>query len=269
MQFIGQKENMEMINKWTSLPNFLIIQGDQHMGKRYLTIWLAEKFNLSYRELNKSVGSIRDTIAKLRSNDNILYHLDNFESASLAAKNALLKVTEEPIKGNYFVITGGPQIKTLESRARRIIMSPYTREELSIFLDKYYPDKQLQNRLIIAGINSPAKILYYKDYEALEPLVNYAHDIFTKITYITPESILKLLPRFENRYDNKIDATMLFLTMLINIIEYNIKEKGYHSYMNILKILLKGKKELSVQPTLKRKMLLFDIFYNIYKSREM
>ena len=87
MQFIGQKENMEMINKWTSLPNFLIIQGDQHMGKRYLTIWLAEKFNLSYRELNKSVASIRDTIAKLRSNDNILYHLDNFESASLAAKN--------------------------------------------------------------------------------------------------------------------------------------------------------------------------------------
>ena len=264
MQFIGQKENLELINKWKTLPNFIIIQGDAHTGKRYLTLYISEKFNLTYKELNKSVATIRDTIKNLDRDANILYHLNDFESASLQAKNALLKVTEEPVPGNYFIITGGPQIKTLESRARRIIMSPYSKDELSFFFDKIYPDKSLQDKFIKAGINTPAKITYYKQYEHLEALVNYAHDIVTKITYITPESILKMLPRFENRYDDSIDAVLLFLTMLINIIEFNIKEKGYYSYLNILNILLQGKKSLVSQPTLKRKMVLFDIFYQIY-----
>ena len=48
MYIIGQHENLESINKWKDLPNFLIIQGDRHMGKSYLTLYLCEKFKLHY-----------------------------------------------------------------------------------------------------------------------------------------------------------------------------------------------------------------------------
>ena len=54
--------------------------------------------------------------------------------------------------------------------------------------------------------------------------------------------------------------------MLINILENKVKNKRYYSYSRILTILLNGKKELIRQPTLKRKMLLYKIFYEIYQT---
>ena len=54
--------------------------------------------------------------------------------------------------------------------------------------------------------------------------------------------------------------------MLINILENKVKNKRYYSYSRILTILLNGKKELIRQPTLKRKMLLYKIFYEIYQA---
>lgn len=262
MQIIGQKENLEIINSWNKPPNFIIIQGDEHTGKKYLTVYICKRFNLRYVSINKSVSAIRRMVDGMAPNTNMLYHLEDFHTASINAKNALLKVTEEPLEGNYIVITGKSQIKTLESRARKIIMAPYSKEELSEYMSLYYPDISTQEILIDVGINSPAKVAYYKQYDQLEKLAKYAIEISKIITYISPESIINILSRFENRYDN-IDPVLLFLNMLINVLENNIKEKGYFSYFSILNILIQGKTSLINQPTLKRKLLLYDIFYKI------
>ena len=267
MQLIGQTKNLEIINTWKDMPSFLIIQGDSHMGKTFLTLYLCKKFKLYYREIKPTVKEVRSLISIMEPNSNTVYHFKNFETASAEAKNALLKITEEPIQGNYIVITGGPQIKTLESRARRIVMSPYSESEMVNFMEEYYPDMEIRKKLFHAGINSPAKVLYYKKYDKIEPLVNYAHDLSEKITYITPEMIIELLRRFENRYD-EIDAVLLFLNMLIYILEYKIKYKRYYAYTNIIRILMNGKKTIIRQPTVKRKMVLYKIFYEVYISRK-
>lgn len=265
MQLIGQEDNLKIINGWKTLPNFVIIQGDPHTGKTYLTLQICRIFKLHYVEVGNSVKEVRNLIDVMKPDSNTLYHFKNFESASLEAKNALLKVTEEPILGNYIIITGGPQIKTLQSRARKILMSPYSEEDMHLYMKSIYPDEELQSKLINAGINTPAKVYYYKQYEHIEPLLNFTYDVFEKITYISPEYIISMLSRFEDRYDEGIDACMLFLTMLINLIENSIKIKRYYSYNDILNILLQGKKTLSKETTLRRKMMLFKIFYKISK----
>ncbi len=142
MYIIGQEKNLEIIDSWNKLPNFIIIQGDEHVGKSYLTLYLCEKFDLFYKELDISVKSVRSLISTMIPNSNTLYHLKNFDRASLQAKNALLKITEEPVEGNYIVITGGPQIKTLESRARKLVMQSYTYEQLKDYIVKSIPDVQ-------------------------------------------------------------------------------------------------------------------------------
>lgn len=263
MYIIGQHENLELINKWKDLPNFLIIQGDRHMGKSYLTLYLCEKFKLHYVKMNNSVNCVRDLINNMKPNTNILYHFKDFQEASLQAKNALLKITEEPIPGNYIVITGGPQIKTLQSRARLIIMNPYSQDELFDYMQPYFPEDDLKNKLILAGINSPAKINYFKDYPNLNGLVNFTFEIVNKITYLKIEDILEIMARFENRYE-EIDAVALFLEFLINVIKYKIENQKFYSYNTILKIIIKGKQSLEREYTLKRKMLLYKIFYEIY-----
>lgn len=263
MQLIGQKNNLELIEKWNSLPNFIIIQGDEHTGKSYFTLYLCNKFGLRYNKVKNGVNNVRSVIDLMGRDSKMLFHFDNFDSASIQAKNALLKITEEPVPGNYIVITGGPQIKTLESRARKIVMEPYILDEVSDFMDMHFKTAQ-KNLLFDAGINTPAKIQYYKKYEHINDLLNYAYDIFNCITYIDDSHIIPMLSMFEDRYDNdSIDACLLFLNMLINIIETNIKFKKYFSYHEILHILLDAKKSLVREPTLKRKMLLFKTFNKI------
>ena len=263
MYIVGQEKNLEIIEKWDSMPPFVIIQGDEHMGKTYLTTYLCKKFKLYYRELDNSVSTVRKLVSQMKPNGRTVYHFKNFHTASLEAKNALLKVTEEPVQGNYIVITGGPQLKTLESRARRILMAPYSESEMYTYMNAYFPEKTIQEALITCGINTPAKVEYYKEYEKLESLVAFTKQMVDKLTGMTPDIILMTMPRFENKYDG-IDAYLLFLTMMINIIEARIKVHPSYSYDKILLVLLEGKKALIRQPTLKRKMLFVKMFYEIH-----
>ena len=265
MQFIGQRNNIEIINNWKTMPPFIIIQGDAHMGKTYLTLYLCKKFGCYYYKASNKMNDIRNLLDMMTPNSNMLFHFKDFHNASINAKNNLLKITEEPVKGNYIVITGGPQLKTLESRARKLIVNPYDFSEIDSYMSFYYDDELFRKSLYECGINSPAKVEYYQKYEKLEKISIYAHNIAEKITYINPNDILDIMTHFENKYDNsKIDACLLFLSMLINIIDLKIKDKYYYSFKNQLNCLIEGKRSLERQPTLKRKMLLYNIFYSIY-----
>lgn len=135
MFIIGQKNNLDIIDRWKTLPQFLIIQGDRHTGRTYLILYLCKKFKLTYHLMSNSVSDVRELLSKMKPNSNMIYHFKNFEEASNEAKNALLKITEEPIPGNYIIITGGPQIKTLESRAKRILMEPYTQQDMEHYIN--------------------------------------------------------------------------------------------------------------------------------------
>lgn len=73
-----------------------------------------------------------------------------------------------------------------------------------------------------------------------------------------------MLRRFETRYNEGIDPCLLFLSMLINIIETDLKQKQFYSYYNILDTLMTAKQSLEREPTLNRKFLLYKTFYNIY-----
>lgn len=263
MQLIGQKSNLGIINKWNNLPPFIIITGDEHTGKTHLTLYLCQKFGLHYKLMKNGINDVRKLIDVMKPGSNTVYHFKNFHTSSIRAKNALLKITEEPVLGNYIVITGSSQLKTLESRGRKIVMEPYSQEEVCEYMSPYYNNTELQNKLYMAGFNTPAKVETYKQYEHIEPLLNYTYDIFGKITYLTVDDIIVMLHSFESKYEG-VDACLLFLTMLINIIESNIKTKHFYSYYDILNILIQSRKSLVREPTLNRKFLLYRTFYNIY-----
>lgn len=265
MQLIGQNENLDIINKWKTLPQFIIISGDEHTGKTHLITYLCSKFNLHYIKMKNGVGDVRKLIDIMEPNSETVYHFKNFDQASIQAKNALLKITEEPIPGNYIIITGSSQLKTLESRARRIHMNPYSKEEVIKFMANYFVSDNLMNQLYCCGVNTPAKVIQYKDYENLQALADFTFEVFQKITYISIDDIIVLLGKFDSRYEGT-DACLLFITMLINLIEYNLKQKRLYSYYNILEILIEGKRSLVKEPTLNRKFLLYRMFYNIYLS---
>ena len=267
MQIIGQNNNKELIEKWQTLPQFIIVLGDEHTGKTCLVQQLCKKFGLYYKKMNNGVNDVRNLINVMTENSNTVYHFKNFHTATLRAKNALLKITEEPIAGNYIIITGSSQLKTLESRARTIIMEPYSKDDVCSYMKKYYNNDSLIERLYNAGFTTPAIAYSYREYERIEPLLNFAQDIFNKLTYLKPDDIIHLTLRFQNRYEG-IDSCLLFLNLLSGIIEYNIKTTQVYDYYNILNIIMEEKTTLLRENTLNRRFLMYRIFYRIYLLRE-
>ena len=221
MQIIGQVSNLEIINKWDKLPNFIIIQGDIHTGKTYLVDYICEKFKVDCVKMDNSIKDVRNLVNMMSEGANVVYYFKNFDKASIQAKNALLKVTEETPMGNTIIITGNKQIPTLESRARKLVMSAYTKEDMLMFISKYYLEKRAFD-YYKAGFNTPSKVLLYKEYDGINDLLNYTYDIFDNLPVLSIDIIVYMLSRFDSRYD-KLDVVILFLDMLINIINYKSK----------------------------------------------
>lgn len=152
MQLIGQESNLDIISKWQTLPQFIIITGDKHTGKTHLTLYLCQQYNLQYVLMKNGINDIRKLLDVMKPNSNTLYHFKNFDSASIRAKNSLLKITEEPLPGNYIVITGGSQLKTLESRGRKLIMAPYSKDLMISYLQKYFLRRRIMYQIIYSWI---------------------------------------------------------------------------------------------------------------------
>jgi len=141
MPIIGQKtllEDFEHRVKNNHIARFIILVGTPKSGKTFISSLLANKIVenlLSISYIDKSVDSIRnmlDTAYKVA--DDVVYIIDNADSMSQAAKNALLKVTEEPPRRAYIImvvenIKNIPE--TLVSRGTVFIINPYSKEELN------------------------------------------------------------------------------------------------------------------------------------------
>ena len=80
--------------------------------------------------------------------------------------------------------------------------------------------------------------------------------------------ILYAIRDFESRYKNdEVDVAILFLSMLIHIIEYNIINKQYYHYYEILNILIPAKESLERDYTLNRKFVIYRVIYNLSQIR--
>ena len=263
MQIVGQNHNLDIINRWDRLPNFIIIQGERHSGKTYLVKYLCEKFNKYYVEMHNGINDVRNLVNQMTKNSGAIYHFKNFDKASIQAKNALLKITEETPEGNVIVITGNTQLNTLESRAIKIIMEAYSENEMVEYLSNYFLP-QVCHKLYVAGINTPAKCMCYKKYEGLEALSDYATNTYERLSYMSTDDIIVMLEKFSSKYD-ELDICLLYIQMLINIINYytiNNLNLNY-SYQNVLNLLFECKDKLEHNNTLNRKLLLYNTFYQI------
>ena len=70
-------------------------------------------------------------------------------------------------------------------------------------------------------------------------------------------------------HDKVSQHIILFIVMLINVLENKIKTSGYYSYEKYIPILVEGKNALLRTPSLKRKMLVFNMFYKIYQTNKV
>ena len=138
---IGQKHNREIIDTWfekNTFPNFILIIGEKGSGKKTLRNYILSKMDIQIVNVtDNSISSIRDAIdLAINLNTEAIITFTDIDSMTVGAKNAMLKITEEPPKGIKFILTAESEFNipsTLISRSVVLKMQPYTLDELKNF----------------------------------------------------------------------------------------------------------------------------------------
>ena len=134
---IGQKNNINTLIQWRcnkSVPRFIIISGDIGSGRLTLAKVIIRMINAKGIIIGNSIAEVRETIENAYTiTESTCYIFRNADDMKNEAKNALLKVVEEPPNNAYFIMTvhnNDNMLGTIRSRGTVIKMEPYTREEL-------------------------------------------------------------------------------------------------------------------------------------------
>ena len=134
---IGQQNNIKTLIKWRcnkSVPRFIIIAGDEGSGRLTLAKVIIRMINAKGILMGNSISDVRDTIENAYTiTESTCYIFRDADDMKNEAKNALLKVVEEPPNNAYFIMTVhniDNMLGTIRSRGTVIKMEPYTPQEL-------------------------------------------------------------------------------------------------------------------------------------------
>ena len=134
---IGQTNNINTLIKWRcnkSVPRFIIIAGDEGSGRLTLAKIIMKTLHATGIINDCKIDDVRRTIEYAYSyTAPTVYIFRNTDDMSVGAKNALLKVVEEPPNNAYFIMTVhniDNMLGTIRSRGTVIKMEPYSMQEL-------------------------------------------------------------------------------------------------------------------------------------------
>lgn len=134
---IGQKNNINTLIQWRcnkSVPRFIIISGDIGSGRLTFAKIIMKMINAKGIIMGNSIAEVRETIENAYTiTEPTCYIFRNADDMKNEAKNALLKVVEEPPNNAYFIMTVqniDNMLGTIKSRGTVIKMEPYTIQDL-------------------------------------------------------------------------------------------------------------------------------------------
>ena len=132
---IGQLQLQEKINRIIdTYPKFSIFVGPKGSGKKTLAKEVCKRLNLPIINFGTGIEDVRTAIDLAYDRfDAYCYMFPDADGMSVTAKNGLLKVTEEPPKNAYFILTlqsMSNTLGTIESRGTIFNLDPYTTDEL-------------------------------------------------------------------------------------------------------------------------------------------
>lgn len=141
---IGQEKLKELCETWNEYPDYvpalLVLVGKRGSGKKTAVEYIRKtvKNDGMLRCENNSVETVRNVIFKsYELGGRIYYVFQDCDNMSTQAKNALLKVMEEPPKESRFILTvtnAANLLGTIRSRAFMYEMQPYSLQDMRAFV---------------------------------------------------------------------------------------------------------------------------------------
>ena len=211
---VGQENIKQMIETWRrsdSFPRFLIIAGPKGSGKKTLSDYITRQMKATKVDGENGADDVREAIAQsYKTAISVIYVFSDTDKMSVPAKNALLKVTEEPPRKATFIMTVedvNNTLATLRSRGTVINMEPYTVQDLKNFSDS---DK------ICNIATNPGEV---KELEKLniDEFIVFCEKVLDNIAVVTGVNAFKIANSFRFKEDQEGYDPVLFLNCVIYI----------------------------------------------------
>ena len=234
MNIIGQKKLIQKIDRLIetdNLPRYIIIQGPTGSGKHLIADYISKKLNALLVPSEISVDAVREVIdISYELTEPTVYLWADVQKMSLAAKNAVLKVTEEPPQEAYFIMTVDSTsniLNTLVSRGYVLDILPYTIDDLLEFANYKYPDmKDKTKNLIVDLSNNIGDVIKLADMdiERLNTIVDMLCNNIGKVNLANELKIPTFLKfKTDEKDDDKIDPVVFMKSVMIRFSEYMIE----------------------------------------------
>ena len=204
---VGQKKILAMIDKWidSGCPQFICISGMRGGGKRMLAQYIAKRLGKEFSEVGIGVDDVRGVIDSANKYGGF-YAFADADNMSVNAKNALLKITEEPPKDAHFVITvqdEGSLLDTIKSRAQVIRLEPYTTDELLEYRKSVWAE----------FATTPREIDLLEEYG--KDFIDYVNLVIDNIRDVEPANAFKSAGKLALKDEpDKYDLAIFFRTLV-------------------------------------------------------
>lgn len=195
-------------------PKFSIIVGPKGSGKRTIVKYICNKLQLPIVPFGTGIEEVRNIIGMSYEQVNpICYLCADADSMSIGAKNALLKITEEPPNNAYFILTlesMSNTLQTIESRGTVLTLDPYTNEELIEYrkLRKYKPDNDNVINDFCSNTGEVDELFRYD----VSKFYKFAETVAFQIAIPTTGNIFKVPKMLKTKESDKdcFDPVLLF-----------------------------------------------------------
>jgi hypothetical protein len=233
-------------------PRFTIIVGDSGSGRKTISEKLANSIRATLITIETDAESIKN-ITKLVTS----YHtptmvlIPDADNLSSVAKNVLLKVTEEPPKDIYFVMTLKDKSNTLEtllSRATVLYMNKYSKNELKEYINQkriVFDEEQIE--IVLKTCRTPGDINLIAGYD-IYYMWEYAKQVAENIGNVSIINAMNITKKLDVFIENGWNVS-IFFRMLENHWLFLLKEDKSNkmNYLNYILVLGKYKQMLKTK----------------------
>lgn len=259
--FVGQKPLITQISNEIEngvFPRFSIFVGQPGDEKNKFAQLIAHLLNAHYVLADCKVDSIRDIIIESYKCQTVtVYAINNVDDMSLQAKNALLKVTEEPPNKAYFVMTLDNidnTLPTIKSRGSVYHLIRYSRDELSNYAKSQYDDPEPIIERLMCFCETPGDIdvLHVHD---VEEFLQFVDKVFKNVATVSGSNAFKIADSLKFKdADDKYDLR-LFWEAFSDACVHERYQRGIMITLNYLSAL----RSKSINKIMLFDMWLFDI----------
>ena len=236
---VGQQNLLNQID-WMCqskcFPRFSIITGEKGSQKKEMAEYIAKKLEcFVFEAVDNKIDTIRGVIEQAyKTHSPIVYVIDNADDMSIPAKNALLKVTEEPPNNAYFVMIlddVNNTLDTIRSRAVIFTMEPYSKRQLKDYIKQTYSVSVEAIDIYVDLCSTPGQIdlLYKMD---AEKFYGYVAKVVDNIGDVSGANSFRMAEKIALKdEEDKYDLEMFWKACIRLFFDAKHSDNVYAQYM--------------------------------------